>query len=249
MRYFLYRTRTHRFLYAAREKGTCPKRVFVISDSTYRELILRRSDRNDTDTNVEPGGRAVPITSAPFPSRLSEGKKKKEGNVKKEREGKKLKSIPRRCIGTIMRPPSFEDSRPRRVGTRELNSWQQQESCPSPDNWSPVQREDRLFVSPAVSPTMHLDSDSSADSLRRLIFSSSSSTFFSSCTAASILFHLYSPQRVRFEGRGGGRGESFSLLRNATLRPPLFSRRVSPIFRFLFRVPRTTGARRAAPLS
>lgn len=42
---------------AARKEDPCRKRVLVISDSTYRELILRRSNRNDTDTNVEPGGR------------------------------------------------------------------------------------------------------------------------------------------------------------------------------------------------
>lgn len=60
-------------------------------------------------------------------------------------------------------------------------------------------------------------------------------------------FHLTPLYILRERVRFGG--ESFSSLRNATLRP-LFSRRISPIFRFLFRVPRTTGAGcRAAPLS
>lgn len=62
---------------------------------------------------------AVPITSALFPFRLSEEKKKKKKKETRKRkrkkgERKRLKSIPRRCIGTIVCPPSFEDSRSRR---------------------------------------------------------------------------------------------------------------------------------------
>lgn len=73
------------YLRGARGRYTSSKRVLIISDSTYRETILQRSNRNDIDTNVEPGGRAVPITSAPFPFRLSVGKEKKKGSGKKKR--------------------------------------------------------------------------------------------------------------------------------------------------------------------
>lgn len=91
---------------------------------------------------------------------------------------------------------------------------------------------------------MRLDSEltPSPDSPRRLIFSSSSSTFFPSAVANHLT--LRPPgERVRLEGR------SFSPRRDATLRLALFSRRISLIFRLLFPVLRINVAVRAAPVS
>lgn len=115
--------------------------------------------------------------------------------------------------------------------TCELNSWQRQESCPSPDNWLPAFPE-RGSIS-RLSP-----SRSRCISISILSLYLSSSLHFLLVLLRSSLFPPIPPSSPM--NAFGSQERSFSSFRNATLRLPLFSRRISLIFCFLFQVLRTT---------
>lgn len=191
---------------------------------------------------------AIPITSAPFLFRLFERKKKKK-KKKTEKEGEKKREKSQIDPATLHRyyrasvvlrgltSSSGRDSRAEFLTTARILSLAGQLAAGISReriDFSSHRPSRPRCISIPIHPTPFVASFSP-----RL-----PSPSFPPTPSGFHLTPLYIlRERVRFGG------ESFSSLRNATLRP-LFSRRISPIFRFLFRVPRTTGAGcRAAPLS
>lgn len=161
--------------------------MLVMSVLTYRKLNLPRTNRSDIDTNVEPGGMRFQLR----------GLRRFFGcSVKK---GTQMREIQQQCIGYFRASAVLRRIHILKAETRELNSWQRQESCPSLDNWSPAFPEKRIDFSslPAVSSTrcISIASYPSASPIRSLIF------FVVFLRVLFLLFHdfhdVYIPPALR----------------------------------------------------